>query len=123
MEAIENVCVRENETLRGRRARAHLPCKDRVEETVTPGAPVPPAVPGDFTVIIGAVMAGETLRGLEQEMDALGGAEVATAGLLSWFEFAEFEVRGLEEFEDLMEGLRLLRGAVMSVAASVVGRW
>ena len=84
------------------------------------GAPVPPAVPGDFTVLMGAIMAGETLRGLEEEMAALGGAEAAAAGLLSWLEWVELEVQG---FDDLVEDLRLLRGAVMAVAAALAGRW
>jgi hypothetical protein len=51
VEAIENVCVRENEDV----------------------DPVPPVAPGDFTVLLGAVMAGETLKGLEREMTALDG--------------------------------------------------
>ena len=62
----------------------------------------------------------ETQRGLEEEMAALGGAEAATAGLLSWLEWVEVELQG---FDDLVEDLRRLRGAVMSVAASMVGRW
>jgi len=35
--------------------------------------PVPPVVPDDFTVILGAVMSGESMRGLEEDMEALGG--------------------------------------------------
>ena len=97
-EAMENVCVIEH-----------------VDD-----GPVPPVAPGDFTVLLGAVMAGETLRGLEEEMAALGGAEVATAGLLSWLDWVEVELRG---FEELVEDLRMSRGAVMAVATSMVGRW
>jgi hypothetical protein len=55
VEAIENVCVRENEDV----------------------DPVPPVAPGDFTVLLGAVMAGETLKGLERGMTALDGVERA----------------------------------------------
>ena len=49
-------------------------------------------------------------------MARLGGAEGAAAVLLSWFEFVEFEVRGLAGFDNLEEGLRLLRGVVMAAA-------
>ena len=41
------------ETLRGRCALAHRPCQDRGCGKVTPGAPVPPTVPGEFTVRLG----------------------------------------------------------------------
>ena len=44
------------------------------------------------------------------------GAEAAAVGLLSWFEWVEVELQG---FEDLVEQLRLLRGAVMTAAAVV----
>ena len=121
-EAVGNVWGREKDdgTLRGRRACAHFPCQDRGGDNATPGAAVPPVAPGDFTVLLGAVMAGETLRGLEEEMAALGGAEVATVGLLSWLDWIEVEVKELEE---LVENLRRLRGVVMSVGASTIGRW
>ncbi len=101
-------------TLRGRYAHAHLPCKDNEEVKVTTGAPVPPSVPGDFTVVMGAVVSAATLRGLEEGMAGMGGA----AGLLSWLEWVEMEIEG---FDDLVEELHLLRGAVMSVAAAVAG--
>jgi hypothetical protein len=71
---------------------------------------VPPNVPGEFVVELGAVVSAATLRGLEEGMEGLGGP----AGLLSALEFVEVEARGFED--DLVEGLRLLRGAVMSVA-------
>jgi hypothetical protein len=45
-------------------------------------------------------------------MEGLGGP----GGLLSWFEWVEVEVEGFDD--DLVEGLRRLRGAVMSVVAS-----
>jgi hypothetical protein len=58
-EAVENVCVKENdETLRGRCAPGHLPCYDRGEGGVTP---VPAFAPGDFSVRLGNVMAGQAL--------------------------------------------------------------
>jgi hypothetical protein len=78
------------------------------------GGPVPPSVPGEFVVCLGAVVSGGTLRGLKEGMAVLGGAGV----VLSWLEWVEVEVRG---FDDVVEGLRLLRGVVMSVAA--VGKW
>ncbi len=55
MEAIENVFVSDDETLRGRCAPAHLPCQDSGVDDVIP---VPTLVPGDFTVRLGDVMPG-----------------------------------------------------------------
>ena len=81
---------------------------------VTPETPVPTSVPGDFTVVMGAVVSGETFHGLEEGMAGPGGP----AGLLSWLEWVEIELQG---FDDLVEDLHLLRGAVMSVAAAVAG--
>ena len=49
-EAVENVCVLEH-----------------VDD-----GPVPPIAPGDFTVLLGAFMTGETQRGLEEETAAPG---------------------------------------------------
>jgi hypothetical protein len=69
-------------------------------------------VPGEFVVELGAVVSAATLRGLEEGMERLGGP----AGLLSALGFVEVEARGFED--DLVEGLRRLRGAVMSVVAS-----
>ena len=80
---------------------------------MTTGAPVPTSVPGDFTVVMGAVVSGATLRGLEEGTAGQGGP----AGLLSWLEWVEVE--GFDD--DLVEGLHLIRGAVMSVAAAVAG--
>jgi len=97
VEAIENVCVRRNddETLRGR--CTHRPCKDRqgVKE-----AGVPAKVPGAFVVDL---------------LEATGRMEREEAELLfTWFEWVEVEVRG---FPRVLEGLCLLRGAVMKAAA------
>jgi len=61
---------------------------------------------------------GGPLHNLARELDRLG-AEAAAAGLLTWIEFVEVEVQGLEGLDDLIEGLRWLRGAVMVVAANV----
>ena len=80
--------------------------------------PVPPAVPGEFMVHLGADWGG-SLHNLADEMGSFElGAEATAAGLLSWIESVEFEVRGLEGFDDLVERLRQLRGAVMMAAAA-----
>ena len=102
-------------TLRGRRAHAHRPCQDNGDVKVTTGAPVPPSVPGDFTVLMGAVLSEATLQGLEEGMTGPDGP----AGLLSLLEWVEVEVGGFDD--GLVEGLHLIRGAVMSVAAAVAG--
>ena len=82
---------------------------------MTTGAPVPASVPGEFVVVMGAVVSAATLRGLEEGMAGQGGP----SGLLSLLEWVEVEVQGFDD--GLVEGLRLLRGAVMSVAAAVAG--
>ncbi len=69
-EAIENVFVSEDGTLRGRCAPAHLPCHDSGVDDVTP---VPTLVPGDFTVRLGDVMPGWVMEGLEAEFGKYGG--------------------------------------------------
>ena len=102
-------------TLRLSRTHVRPRCKDNGEVEVTPGAPVPASVPGEFVVVMGAVVSGATLRGLEEGMAGQGGP----AGLLSLLEWVEIEVRGFDD--DLVEGLHLIRGAVMSVAAAVAG--
>ena len=113
--AVRRESVVSSMTLRGRRAHAHRPCCDNGVVDVTPGAPVPPSVPGEFTVVMGAVLSGVTLQGLEEGMAGPGGP----AGLLSVLEWVEVEVEGFDD--DLVEELHLLRGAVMSVAAAVAG--
>jgi hypothetical protein len=110
--AVDSVIVRENNdnvTLRARRAYAHRPCRDKEDVSVTP---VPSAVPGEFVVRLLAVVSGETLRGLEAGMAALGGVVLS---LLDWI---EVEIRG---FPDLFEELGMLRGAVMAVGVTVEG--
>ena len=101
-------------TLRLSRTYVRPRCCDNGVVDVNPGAPVPASVPGDFTVVMGAVLSGATLQGLEEGMAGPGGP----SGLLSWLEWVEVEVEG---FDDLVEGLHLIRGAVMSVAAAVAG--
>ena len=82
---------------------------------MTTGAPVPASVPGEFIVVMGAVLSGETFHGLEEGMAGPNGP----SGLLSWLEWVELEVEGFDD--DLVGGLHLIRGAVMSVAAAVAG--
>ncbi len=121
-EAVENVCGRENDdvTLRLSRAGARLRCKDRGGANVTPGAPVPECIPGDFTVVIGDVMPGWVMEGLEEEFGKYAGVAEAVSGFLSWMHWVEVEVQG---FDDLLEGLARLKGALMAVGASGVGKW
>jgi hypothetical protein len=38
-----------------------------------------------------------------------------------WFEFVAFEVEGFEECRRLMEGMRVLRGAVMTAGVEAAG--
>ena len=116
-EAIENVLVSDDERLRGRCAPAHLPCHDSGVDDVTP---VPANVPGDFTVRLGDVMPGWVMEGLEAEFGKYGGVAEAVSGFLSAMHWVEVEVQGLD---DLLEGLARLKGALMAVGASGVGRW
>ncbi len=120
-EAVENVSVRENdETLRGRRAPAHLPCQDRQGVEETSCEPVPTLVPGDFTVRLGDVMPGWVMEGLEAEFGKYEGVTEAISGFLSAIHWVEVEVQGIP---DLLEGLSRLKGALMAAATSAVGEW
>ena len=122
-EAVDNVWVskKDDGTLRGRRASAHLPCKDRGGGNITPvPVPVPVPVPGDFTVRLGDVMPGWVMEGLEAEFGKYGGVAEAVSGFLSAMHWVEVEVQGLP---DLLEGLSRLKGALMAVGASGIGRW
>ena len=106
------------ETLRGRCAHAHRPCKDKGCGTVTPGAPVPPAVPGEFVVRLGEDWGGS----LHDLADGLAefelGAEAAVEMILTWMDFVEIELKG---FNDLLEQLHLLRGALVTAGIEAVG--
>ena len=106
------------ETLRGRCAHAHRPCKDKGCGTVTPGAPVPPSVPKEFVVRLGNGWGG----GLHDLADGLAewelGAEAAVEMMLTWMTFVEIELKG---FDDLLEQLRLLRGALVTAGIEAVG--
>ena len=81
-------------------------------------APVPSAIPGEFTVRLGEGWGGS----LHDLADGLAefelGAEAAVGMFLTWLEFVEVELKG---FEDLLEQLRLLRGALVTAGIEAVG--
>ena len=81
---------------------------------------MPLAVPGEFVVRLGVDRDGS----LHDLADGLAEFGAAAAMLLSCLEFVELEVEGVEECRDLVGGLRLLRGAVMTagIEATGVGR-
>jgi hypothetical protein len=83
--------------------------------------PVPPAVPGEFVVRLGAGWGGE----LHDLADGLAvwrdGPGAAARVLLSCLEFVWVEVEGVEKCRDLLEGLELLRGAVMTAGIEAAG--
>ena len=75
--------------------------ESRIETEVV--APVPAAVPGEFVIYLGV---DDVPEGLEAGM-----VEV----LLTWLEWVEVELQG---FDDLVEELHRLRGAVMVAAVA-----
>ena len=74
-------------------------------------SPMPSVIPGEFMVRLGAGWGGS----LHDLADGLAewelGTEGAVAVLLTWLEFVEVEIEG---FDDLLEQLRLLRGALVT---------
>ena len=75
---------------------------------------MPFIVPGELVVRLGEDWGG-SLHGLaEWEL----GAEGALAVLLTWLEFMKVEIEG---FDDLIEQLRLLRGALVTAGIEAVG--
>ena len=74
-------------------------------------APVPPAVPGEFVMRLGESWCGS----LHDLADGLAewelGAEAAVGMFLTWLQFVEVELKG---FDDPIEQLRLLRGALVT---------
>jgi hypothetical protein len=80
--------------------------------------PMPPAVPGEFMVKMGQGWGG-TLHDLADGLAEFElGAEAAVAMMLTWCEFVEVELEG---FDDLLEQLRLLRGALVTAGIEAVG--
>jgi hypothetical protein len=94
-EAVENVCVKVD---------------------VSDIGPVPATVPGDFTVRLRDVIAGQVMDELEEEFKRFGGAAGAASGFMSMMHWVEEEVR---DFPDLLEGLGRLKGALMAVGAAM----
>jgi len=81
-------------------------------------APVPPAVPGEFTVKLGQGWGGS----LHDLADGLAefelGAEAAVGMMLTLLTFMEIELKG---FDDLLGQLHLLRGALVTAGIEAVG--
>ena len=106
------------ETLRGRCAHAHRPCQDTGCRVITPGAPVPPSVPKEFVVRLGNGW-GASLHDLANGLAEWElWAEAAVEIMLTWLTFVEVELKG---FDDLLEQLRLLRGALVTAGIEAVG--
>ena len=80
--------------------------------------PMPATVPGEFEVKLGQGWGGS----LHDLADGLAefelGAEAAVAMMLTWCQFVEIELEG---FDDLLEQLRLLRGALVTARIEAVG--
>jgi hypothetical protein len=58
---------------------------------------------------------------LLDQADGLAELGAAAPVLLTWLEFVRVEVEGVEDCRDLVEGLRVLRGAVMAGGAMECG--
>ena len=74
--------------------------------------------PEDFTVVLGAVMAGGTMRDLEEGMRALGGPREGAAVLMGFLQWVEDVFSRCREVQ---RDAGRLRGQVMAVAAAMVG--
>ena len=86
--------------------------------------PVPVTIPGEFLVYLGEGWGG-SLHGLADGLTVWQeGPEAAVNALLGCLEFIQVEIEGIDECHDLLEGLELLRGAVMTagIEAAGVGR-
>jgi len=80
--------------------------------------PVPPAVPGEFLVRLGQGW-GSSLHDLADGLSEWElGAEAAVGMMLTWMTFIEIELKG---FDDLLEQLHLLRGALVTAGIEAVG--
>jgi hypothetical protein len=86
-----------------------------LEKEITP---IPVVIPGKFVVRLGEGWGGA----LHDLADGLAvyelGAEAAICMFLTWLEFVEVELKG---FDDLIEQLRLLRGALVTAGIEAVG--
>ena len=99
MEAMENVIVSQNEG---------------------PQMPLPPVAPTDFTVIIGAVLAGRTEREFREGLEALGGPEEGYAALVNVLEWVE---RAFWRCREIREDGGRIRGQVMALGSAMLGTW
>ena len=99
-EAVENVCV-------------------NLDDGSDVG-PVPWSVPENFIVMIGDVMPGWVMDGMDEAFAKFVDPAEAVSGFLSAIQWVEVEMRG---FPDLLEGLSRLKGALMAVGASTIGTW
>ncbi len=83
--------------------------------------PIPPTVPDEFVVRLGAGWGGP-LHDLANGLAVWGdGPEAAAGVLLGCLEFIEIEATGVEECRGLVEGLHRLRGAVMDAGIEAAG--
>jgi hypothetical protein len=82
--------------------------------------PLPLVAPTDFTVVIGAVLAGGTEREMREELKALGGLEEGYASLVNVLEWVEDVFSRCREVRE--DGGRL-RGQVMGLGAAMVGTY
>ncbi len=95
-----------------------------VENEAAETVPVPPTVPGEFLVHLGEGW-GRELHDLANGLAVWrDGPAAATRVLLSCLEYIRIEVEGVDECRDLLRGLELIRGAIITagIEAAGVGR-
>ena len=79
--------------------------------------PVPSAVPGEFMVELGRGWGGSLHDLADSLAECELGADAAVAMMLTLMAFVEVELKG---FDDLLEQLRLLRGALVTAGIEAV---
>jgi len=97
-------------------------CASEISNETVERVPVPVTVPGEFLVHLGEGWGG-SLHDLANGLAVWGQEpEDAVEVLLSCLKFVEIEAEGVED--SLVEGMRMLRGAVMTagIEAAGVGR-
>jgi hypothetical protein len=103
--------------------RTYGACEEPPGKTVVldPPSGVPSICPTGFVVELGAGWAGP-LHGLADAMRVwVRGPEAAAGVLLSWLWFVEYEAEGVPECRDLVEGMQVLKGAVMTTGVEAAG--
>ena len=80
--------------------------------------PVPSAVPGEFLIRLGQGWGGSHHDLADGLAEFELGAEAAAELILTWMTFVEVELKG---FDDLLEQLHLLRGALVTAGIEAVG--